>query len=51
MTKLDCGDTCPRTGAYRLVDGRGKVLNTIYVSAGETMPPAEHRGCHYETGF
>ena len=29
--RLHCGDTCPKTGAYRIVDGEGRIVNTIYV--------------------
>ena len=49
--RLDCGDACPKTGAYRIIDGQGKIVSTIYVSEGETMPPTERHGCHYETIF
>ena len=46
--RLNCGDVCPRTGAYKIVDGEGRLLNTIYVGEGEAMPPTQDTGCHYE---
>ncbi len=46
--KLNCGDTCPRTGKYNVVDEKGNVLNNVYVKEGETMPPTQYSGCHYE---
>ncbi len=47
--KLSCGDICPKTGAYKVIDGNGHVLNTIYIAEGETMPPTQSSGCHYES--
>ena len=46
--RLNCGDICPRTGAYKVIDGNGNVLNTIYVGEGETMPPTQIAECYYE---
>lgn len=46
--RLDCGDICPKTGAYKVIDGQGKVVNTVYVGKGETMPPTQYSGCYYE---
>ena len=40
--RLNCGDTCPKTGSYN-------VINTIYVGEGETMPPTQRSDCHYES--
>ena len=31
--RLNCGDTCPKTGSYNVVDAQGNVVNTIYVGA------------------
>ncbi len=47
--RLNCGDVCPRTGAYRVVDGEGRVVNSIFVGEGETMPPTQNSHCHYES--
>ena len=46
--RLNCGDVCPRTGAYKVIDGEGRLLNTIYVGEGESMPPTQDTNCHYE---
>ncbi len=48
VMRLNCGDTCPKTGSYKVVNGEGKVINTIYVGEGETMPPTQYSDCHYE---
>lgn len=47
--KLNCGDTCPKSGNYSVVDGRGHVINSVYVDEGETMPPTQYSDCHYES--
>mgnify|MGYP001861493872 FL=1 len=47
--RLNCGDTCPKTGSYNVVDAQGNVINTIYVGEGETMPPTQRSGCDYES--
>ena len=47
--KLKCGDTCPRSGRYNVIDGNGKVVNSVYVNEGETMPPTQQSDCHYES--
>lgn len=46
--RLNSGDVCPKTGAYKVIDKDGRVVNTIYVGEGETMPPTQYSGCHYE---
>lgn len=37
--KLNCGDTCPKSGSYKVVDRKGNVINSVWVGEGETMPP------------
>ena len=46
--KLDCGDVCPKSGSYKVVDSNGKVVNSVWVGKGETMPPTQKSDCHYE---
>ena len=36
--RLNCGDTCPKTGSYNVVDAQGNVVNTIYVGEGDAHP-------------
>ena len=45
--RLNCGDTCPKTGSYKVINEQGRVVNTVYVGEGETMPPTQYQGCHY----
>ena len=47
--KLNCGDTCPRSGSYKVVAGKGNVIKSVYVGEGETMPPTQYSDCHYES--
>ena len=47
--RLNCGDTCPKTGSYKVVNEEGRVVNTVYVGEGETMPPTQYSNCHYES--
>lgn len=49
IMRLNCGDTCPKTGSYNVINEEGKIINTIYVGEGETMPPTEYSNCHYES--
>jgi len=37
--KLNCGDICPKSGSYKVIDGKGNVVNSVYVDEGDTMPP------------
>ena len=46
--KLYCGDTCPKTGRYKVVDENGKVVSSVYVCEGKTMPTTQRSDCHYE---
>ena len=46
--KLDCGDVCPKSGAYKVIDAKGNVINSVWVGQGETMPPTQVSDCHYE---
>ena len=47
--RLNCGDICPKTGSYKVINREGKVVNTIYVGEGETMPPTQISDCYYES--
>lgn len=49
IMRLNCGDVCPKTGSYKVIDGQGNIINTIYVGEGETMPPTQYSDCHYES--
>ncbi len=46
--RLNCGDICPRSGSYKVIDSDGDVVNTVYVDEGETMPPTQKSDCYYE---
>jgi hypothetical protein len=46
--RLNCGDTCPKSGSYKVIDKSGKTINNVWVSEGETMPPTQQSDCHYE---
>ena len=47
--KLNCGDTCPKSGSYKVVDRKGNVINSVWVGEGETMPPTQYSDCFYES--
>ncbi len=47
--RLNCGDTCPKSGRYCVIDGKGNVINCVWVGEGETMPPTQYSDCHYES--
>lgn len=46
--RLNSGDTAPKTGSYSVIDSQGKTVNKVFVNEGETMPPTQISGCHYE---
>ena len=46
--RANCGAVCHKTGSYKVIDGQGKIVNTIYVGEGETMPPPQYSDCYYE---
>lgn len=46
--KLISGEVCPRTGTYQVFNGDGKMLNSVFVGEGETMPPTPHESCYFE---
>lgn len=48
MIKLNSGETAPKSGTYRVVDRSGKVVNTVSVQKGETMPPTQSKQNHFE---
>lgn len=48
MIKLKSGETAPKSGSYRVVDRNGKVINTVKVEKGETMPPTQSKQKHFE---
>ena len=46
--RLNSGDYAPRSGSYKVVDSQGKTVNTTNIAEGETWPPTQTSGCHYE---
>lgn len=45
---LNCGDICPKSGSYKVVNSKGNVINSVYVGEGQSMPPTQYSDCHYE---
>ncbi|MGN1235394.1 MAG: hypothetical protein ACI4U2_05405 [Christensenellaceae bacterium] len=48
MMRLNCGDIAPGTGTYKVINEDGKIVGTVNLNEGETLPPTQHSGCHYE---
>ena len=46
--RLNCGDTAPKTCSYKVVNEKGEVVGNVYMNGGETLPPTQMSGCHYE---
>ena len=46
--RLVSGDVCPKTGAYKVLNRDGKLLNSVFVGEGETMPPTAQESCYFE---
>ncbi|HIX07442.1 MAG TPA: hypothetical protein H9741_03150 [Candidatus Borkfalkia faecipullorum] len=46
--RLNSGDTAPKTANYKVVDPDGKCMGSVYMKEGETLPPTQISGCHYE---
>jgi hypothetical protein len=48
MRRLYSGDICPKTGAYKELGRDGKLLGSVFVGEGETMPNVCSDGGYYE---
>ncbi len=48
MTKLNPGDIAPKTGHYKVVDKKGRTLDTISVKQGDRLPPTQSKDYYYE---
>ena len=48
MQRLNPGDIAPQTGCYNVIDGNGKVLDTVTVKKGNRMPPTQSSDYYYE---
>ncbi|MGI6213369.1 MAG: YjzC family protein [Christensenellales bacterium] len=46
--KLKPGETAPKSGTYKVVNKNGKTQYTVNVEKGETMPPTQSAGNHFE---
>lgn len=46
--RLNPGEMAPRTGNYNVVDANGEKVNTVFMNAGDTMPPTQSSDYHYE---
>lgn len=47
--KLNCGDICPKSARYKVVDERGNVVSSAFVAEGQKMPLTQRYDCHYES--
>ncbi len=45
---LNSGDTAPKTANYKVISPEGQVVGNVYMREGETLPPTQISGCHYE---
>lgn len=45
---LKSGDTAPKTCSYKVVTEKGETVGHVYMNEGETLPPTQMSGCHYE---
>ena len=48
MVKLSSGEIAPKTGTYKVVSGRGRVVGTVQIKRGSKMPPTQSPDCHFE---
>jgi hypothetical protein len=46
--KYNSGETAPKTGSYKVFGPDGNVIGNVYLNKGETLPPTQVSGCHYE---
>ncbi len=46
--RLTPGQNAPRSGSYKVIDSRGRNVGSVYMEAGERMPPTQQEGGHYE---
>lgn len=46
--KLKPGETAPKSGTYKVVNKQGKTEYTVKMEKGETMPPTQSSGKHFE---
>ena len=46
--RLNCGDTAPRTANYKVISAEGDIVGSVYMREGETLPPTDVSGCHYD---
>ncbi len=46
--RLNSGDTALKTANYKVVSPEGKVIGNVHMKEGETLPPTQISGCHYE---
>ena len=48
MMRLNSGDTAPKTANYKVIGPDGREMGSVYMREGETFPPTQMSGCHYE---
>lgn len=48
MMRLNSGDTAPKTATYKVIDADGRTVGSVHMQEGETLPPTQQSGCHYE---
>jgi hypothetical protein len=48
MKRFNSGETAPKSGSYKVVDSKGKTINTVNVQKGQTLPPTQSKDSHFE---
>ncbi len=48
IMRLNSGDTAPKSANYKVVGPNGESMGCVYMKEGETLPPTQISGCHYE---
>lgn len=46
--RFNSGDTAPQTANYKVIGPDGRVMGSVYMHEGETLPPTQQSDCHYE---
>ncbi len=42
------GEYAPKAGTYKVKNKSGKTMNEVELKSGDTFPPTQTSGCHYE---
>lgn len=48
INRLKSGEIAPKSGTYNVISSNGKIVGSVRMAQGDSLPPTSHEGSHFE---